>query len=149
MQRLRSPTSAPPRALMPDKLDSKQRSALMARVKQRDTEPELKVRSLLHQAGRRFRLSKPKLPGRPDIIFVSKRKVIFVHGCFWHGHACRRGKLPSSNVDYWTAKIARNQGRDDIVRIKLNDLGWSSMIVWECELRDISTLSLRLSDFLD
>src|ERR1700716_3714259 len=105
---------------MIDKLSPESRSLMMARVKQRGTAPELRVRSLLHNSGKRFRLFKPKLPGRPDIIFPSRRKVIFVHGCFWHGHSCPRGKLPTSNVDFWSEKISKNRLRDETVCAKLN-----------------------------
>lgn len=131
-----------------DRISRKQRSSLMSRVKQRNTKPELLVRSLLFAMRYRFRLSKPKLPGRPDIIFSSRRKVIFVHGCFWHGHSCPRGRPPSSNVEFWSTKIAANITRDHHTLKQLGHLGWSSLVLWECELKDRAKLEARLEIFL-
>ena len=131
-----------------DTLTPDQRSSLMGRVKQRDTAPELRVRSLLHQHGLRFRLQKPRLPGKPDIIFPGLRRVIFVHGCFWHGHQCPKGKLPTSNTAFWSAKIERNRLRDGEVERGLKDLGWSVLVIWECQLKDETALWNTLAEFL-
>lgn len=131
-----------------DRLSTQQRSELMSRVKQRGTGIELRVRSLLHRMGWRFRLRKPSLPGKPDIIFPRQRKAIFVHGCFWHGHDCRRGALPTSNAEFWSAKIARNKQRDEDVVSQLKGLEWSVLVVWECELRNEDRLAKKLAKFL-
>lgn len=131
-----------------DKISPEQRSRNMSRVRQKNTKPELLIRSILHRLGYRFRLNTPRLPGRPDIIFPGRKKVIFVHGCFWHGHTCRRGQVPSSNRDFWLPKLARNKARDAEVVKALQDLGWSVKIVWECELRDLASLENELNSFL-
>jgi DNA mismatch endonuclease, patch repair protein len=133
---------------MTDRITTAQRSALMSRVKQRDTKPELLLRSLLHRLGYRFRLKVPKLPGRPDIIFRPRKKVIFVHGCFWHGHHCKRGNLPSSNEVFWKTKIEGNRVRDARVLADLLALGWSSLVIWECECNDQKIITGKLAKFL-
>ena len=121
----------------------------MARVKGRDTKPEMTVRRLAHAMGYRFRLHRKDLPGSPDLVFPGRGKVIFVHGCFWHGHPCARGsRQPKQNAEYWRAKIARNVERDAQSVAALEDQGWSVLTLWECELKDVETLSVRLSDFL-
>lgn len=121
----------------------------MQAVKSKDTGPELLVRRLLHARGYRYRLHKRDLPGRPDIVFPGRRKVIFIHGCFWHGHHCRRGaRVPKSNTDYWTAKIARNRARDQAARKRLKAKGWIALVLWECELRDKEMLARRAEKFL-
>ncbi len=134
--------------LMADRISKPVRSALMSRVKQRDTAPEMATRSVLHRAGYRFRRSAPKLPGKPDIIFPGRRKVIFIHGCFWHGHHCKRGKLPSSNEAFWSKKIAGNRTRDARVLEQLHLLGWSTYTVWECEVTDPEIITGKLAEFL-
>lgn len=133
---------------MVDRITSAQRSALMSRVKQRDTKPELFLRSLIHRMGYRFRLRTPKLPGRPDIIFPSRHKVIFVHGCFWHGHDCRRGTPPRSNITFWNAKIQANRIRDARVIADLQAQGWSSLVIWECETKDLKIITGKVAKFL-
>lgn len=113
------------------------RSRIMRAVKSANTQPEMIVRSLVHRMGFRFRLHRKDLPGTPDLTFPRLRKVIFVHGCFWHGHNCPRGaRVPVHNRDYWIAKIARNVERDRKVRRSLRRLGWQSLVVWECKLAD-------------
>jgi DNA mismatch endonuclease (patch repair protein) len=107
----------------------------MRAVKSRDTSPELAVRKILTAMGYRYRLHSEKLPGAPDIVFPSRKKVIFVHGCFWHGHSCKRGaRIPKTNVTYWRTKIARNIARDKRMASELRRLGWKAKIVWECEV---------------
>lgn len=126
------------------------RSQTMARVKSRNTKPELLVRRLLTRLGYRYRLHRAGLPGKPDIVFIGRRKAIFVHGCFWHGHDCRRGaREPKTNADYWRAKIARNRVRDGTVRAALAALGWETMIVWECAIGDTGGLEAELAGWLD
>lgn len=120
----------------------------MAKVRSKNTKPEIEVRSLLHSLGYRFRLHRKELPGKPDIVFKRRRKAIFVHGCFWHGHGCRIGKLPKSNVGFWRGKIERNRERDTEKRSELEELGWSVEEVWQCELKDNQTLIERLQKFL-
>jgi DNA mismatch endonuclease, patch repair protein len=120
----------------------------MSRVKNRDTHPEILVRSLLHRMGYRFRLHRNDLPGKPDIVLPKFRSVIFVHGCFWHGHGCPKGKRPSSNVDFWNSKLDGNIDRDKSNQESLRHLGWNVLTVWECETRDIDTLTTKLTDFL-
>jgi DNA mismatch endonuclease (patch repair protein) len=110
----------------------------MQAVKSKDTAPEILIRRALHAKGFRFRLHRKDLPGRPDLTFPSRRKVIFVHGCFWHGHNCARGsRVPKSNRDYWIAKIAGNKARDERNQIALETAGWSVLTIWECETRDV------------
>lgn len=112
------------------------RSATMRAVRSRDTKPEMLVRCAAHALGYRFRLHRKDLPGSPDLVFPSRKKVIFVHGCFWHGHDCARGaRQPKTNAEYWTAKIARNVARDERARAELAVLGWDVLTVWECELK--------------
>jgi len=132
-----------------DKFTKEQRSYIMRQVKSRDTKPELVVRSLAHKLGYRFRLHRRDLPGVPDLVFVSRRKVIFVHGCFWHGHHCARGdRQPKSNCDYWQKKIAKNKERDRLHRRQLRGLGWDVLVIWECQLRDENKLAQKLINFL-
>jgi DNA mismatch endonuclease (patch repair protein) len=127
-----------------------QRSWIMRQVQSRDTRPELLVRSMVHRLGYRFRLYRRDLPGAPDLVFPSRSKVVFVHGCFWHGHPCRRGaRLPKANADYWQGKISRNKKRDQQHRCKLRQLGWSTLVLWECQLRDQQKVALRLARFLE
>ena len=125
------------------------RSEIMARVKARDTKPELLVRRRLRALGHSgYRLDRRDLPGRPDIAFIGRRRAIFVHGCFWHGHDCKRGaRAPKTNAEYWRAKIARNVARDARAERDLGALGWRTLILWECELK-APDLSARLDRFL-
>jgi DNA mismatch endonuclease, patch repair protein len=118
-------------------------------LKSTNTSPELLVRSFLHRLGFRFRLHRRFLPGCPDILFPSRKKIIFVHGCFWHGHPCARGhRIPKSNTPYWLAKIARNQSRDRRTRQSLRRQGWKVLILWECQLQNTPKLSRILTRFL-
>ncbi len=126
------------------------RSRTMRAVKSVNTKPEILVRRLAHSLGYRFRLHRKELPGSPDLVFSGRRSVIFVHGCFWHGHDCRRGsRQPKDNADYWGAKITRNAARDARVLGQLEEAGWRSMVLWECELRDRAQLEARIRNFLD
>ncbi len=125
----------PPGAVT-DVFTPEKRSAVMRRVKSRDTGPEWKVRRILHSAGIGYRLGGAGLPGRPDVVMKGRRTVVFVHGCFWHGHDCARGaREPKANADYWRAKIGRNRARDAVVRAALEADGWRVLTVWECDLR--------------
>lgn len=119
-----------------DVFSPEQRSAVMRRVKGRDTGPERAVRRILRAAGIGYRLGGQGLPGRPDVVMKGRRTVLFVHGCFWHGHDCPRGaRKPKANADYWLAKLARNRARDDRAVADLAAAGWRVLIVWECEMR--------------
>jgi DNA mismatch endonuclease (patch repair protein) len=121
----------------------------MQAVKSNDTAPELSVRRMVHAMGYRFRLHCADLPGKPDLVFRRQRKVVFVHGCFWHGHGCARGsRVPRSNNEYWTAKIGRNVTRDERSIEALVAMGWKTLIIWECELRDSKAVDSRLRGFL-
>lgn len=119
---------------MPDTVDEQTRSAIMRRVKSTGTEPELRVRRALHAAGFRYRLHRRDLPGRPDLVFPRYKLLVFVHGCFWHWHGCKRSRMPISNREYWEAKIARNVARDERTRSDLDALGWEQIVIWECQL---------------
>ena len=122
-----------------------QRSAIMRAVPSKHSSAELKVRRLLTAMGLRYRLHRRDLPGSPDLVFASRRLAIFVHGCFWHRHDCRRGaRTPKSNTAYWVAKIARNRVRDAAVRETLHAAGWRAETVWECELKGADVLAERL-----
>lgn len=125
------------------------RRRTMQAVKSVDTTPELAVRKILHGAGYRYRLHRAGLPGKPDIVFVRRQKVIFVHGCFWHGHDCSRGaRKPKTNAAYWHQKIARNRARDSRVADQLRAQGWKVATVWECETKEVATLRKKLDRFL-
>ena len=133
---------------MVDNRSPDSRSRLMSRIGSKHTKPELAVRSLLHRLGYRYRLHRKGLPGRPDLVFIGRRKAIFIHGCFWHGHGCKIGKLPKSNLDFWSDKIERNRERDRANRSGLEQIGWSVEEVWQCELKDYQSLERKLQTFL-
>ena len=134
---------------MADKLTPEARSRLMAAVKARDTTPELKVRRLAHSLGYRFRLHRRDLPGRPDLVFSTRRKIVFVHGCFWHRHpGCRKATMPKSQTEFWSSKFARNVERDARNERELRAAGWDILIIWECETRDVEKISEALRNFL-
>ncbi|ABQ68895.1 T/G mismatch-specific endonuclease [Rhizorhabdus wittichii RW1] len=136
---------------MADILTSAERSERMARIRAKDTAPELRVRRLLHRFGYRFRLHRVDLPGCPDIVLPRHRTVIFVHGCFWHQHpdpACRRARLPKSRQDYWVPKLRRNAQRDAAHRISLERAGWRVLEIWECETSHLSKLEGTLRSVL-
>lgn len=133
---------------MVDTRSPAQRSAIMRAVKGANTTPERAVRSMLHRRGYRFRLHAKELPGTPDIAFPSRGKVIFVHGCYWHGHNCPKGRLPKSRLDYWGPKIAANRERDRRKIAALKSLGWRALTVWQCELADTEILTRRITQFL-
>ncbi|HOV80122.1 MAG TPA: very short patch repair endonuclease [Bacillota bacterium] len=119
---------------MTDKVDPETRSRIMARVRGKNTKPELTVRKALHAAGFRFRLHRKDLPGNPDVTLPRYRTAVFVHGCFWHGHNCSRFRMPSSNVGYWQRKIERNKERDAAVLEALERMGWRVWILWSCNI---------------
>jgi DNA mismatch endonuclease Vsr len=132
-----------------DKLTPQQRSERMSRIRGKDTKPELAVRRLVHSLGYRYRLHVRSLPGRPDMVFSARRKIILVHGCFWHLHEnCRQYRYPQSKLDFWGPKLKANRLRDTEVQNQLRDLGWETLVVWECQIRDRDRLAQTICDFL-
>lgn len=132
-----------------DKLDARRRSDNMRRIRSKNTKPEVMLRSLLHKQGYRFRIHRRDLPGNPDIVFPSRRKAIFVHGCFWHQHpGCREGRLPGTRQEYWRPKLDKNTVRDASSILALRKLGWEVAVVWECELESATTVLRKVQDFL-
>lgn len=134
---------------MPDHVSPERRSFIMSQVGTRDTKPELIIRRALHRLGYRYRLHQRQLPGSPDLVFPTRRKVIFVHGCFWHGHGCRWGQLPKSRPEYWGPKIHVNRVRDAKSLLALHEAGWQTHIVWQCDLRDAAAALEMVIAFLD
>ncbi len=130
-----------------DRLTPEKRSANMSAVRSQNTKPEIRVRSVLHRAGYRFRLHRRDLPGSPDIVLPRYQTVVFVHGCFWHGHdGCRRSKLPATRTEFWQAKIERNRDRDEAARAALIALGYRVVTLWECELKSESSILSTVDD---
>jgi DNA mismatch endonuclease (patch repair protein) len=137
---------------MSDSLTKEERSARMSRIGSKNTGPEMEVRRLLRSLGYGYRLHRRDLPGSPDITFVGRRKVIFVHGCFWHRHPdpnCKLARLPKSRLEFWLPKLEANAHRDEIARARLTELGWKSLVIWECQLRDRALLESTIRSFLD
>jgi DNA mismatch endonuclease (patch repair protein) len=124
------------------------RSENMRAIRGKNTKPEIEVRRLIHGLGYRFRLHRADLPGKPDLVFPARRKVIFVHGCFWHGHACKSGLIPNSNRDFWLPKLSKNKARDAKNLDALTQKGWKVLVIWECELRDARALCRTVKKFL-
>ena len=134
---------------MADTVAPKRRSEIMANIRAKDTKPEMAVRRLIHSLGYRYRLHRKDLPGQPDLVFSSRRKLVFVHGCFWHQHTCKGAHLPKSNRSYWKPKLERNRARDAEHLKVLTSMGWKCIVVWECELKHLERVQQRLSRFLD
>ncbi|WP_415909131.1 very short patch repair endonuclease [Oleiharenicola sp. Vm1] len=134
---------------MADRVNQQVRSRIMASVRTRDTGPEVALRKRLHSLGYRYRMHAANLPGRPDIVFPSRKKVIFVHGCFWHGHRCRWGRLPKSRIDYWEMKIRSNRSRDRRTSAAIRKAGWGVLVVWQCEIRKVDRVLPRITQFLE
>lgn len=136
---------------MAESLTKEQRSANMARIRSKDTGPEMIVRRIVLSLGLRYRVHRSDLPGKPDLVFTGRRKVVFVHGCFWHSHRCREGRrTPKSNVAYWSKKRCSNVLRDRRHRRCLRELGWRVLVIWECEThpRRRTELAAKLQRFL-
>ena len=133
-----------------DRLSEERRSALMSKVKGKDTGPELLVRKAAHRMGFRFRLHRKDLPGKPDIVFPRFKVAIFVHGCFWHSHrSCPKGRLPKSKLDYWGPKLRENTKRDRRNLSRLRKLGWQAHVIWQCETTDPAHTEELLRDILN
>jgi len=136
---------------MSDRIDRERRSKNMAAIRSTDMKPELIVRRVTHSLGYRYRLHQKDLPGKPDLVFKSRRRIIFVHGCFWHQHAaarCLDGRMPKSNLEYWVPKLQKNMQRDRSNRAKLKKLNWEVLIIWECETKNIDKMSRKIDRFL-
>lgn len=133
---------------MADHVDAKRRSAIMSRVGSKNTKPEMLVRRRLFALGFRYRLHRRDLPGSPDLVFPRLRKVLFIHGCYWHGHECKWGRLPKSNVDFWRDKIRANRDRDARNLVELESLGWAPYVVWQCELKKEGSAINEIVEFL-
>lgn len=134
---------------MPDVFTPAKRSAIMSRITGKNTKPEIIVRKIVHSFGYRFRLHRADLPGKPDLALPRHRKIIFVNGCFWHGHAeCPRAKLPTSNITFWQEKIGKNKARDVEVKRRLRLAGWKVLVLWQCEISRRDDLLRRLRTFL-
>lgn len=133
-----------------DTVSAERRSEIMSRVRSAHTAPELAVRRLIHGLGFRFRLHRRDLPGRPDLVFPGRHKVIFVHGCFWHRHQnCALARMPKSRVEFWRSKLEGNAKRDDRNELALRRAGWGVMTIWECQTGNLARLAARIGRFLD
>lgn len=134
---------------MVDHIDRAKRSLNMAAIRSENTGPEMAIRTIIHRLGYRYRLHVRSLPGRPDLVFPSRRKVVFVHGCFWHRHPkCRYATSPKTRKEFWQGKFASNVARDRRATRKLRRMGWAVLTVWACELKKRDKLTERLNDFL-
>ena len=132
-----------------DSVTKTKRSEIMSKVRNKDTRPEMIVRRLVHGLGFRYRLHCSDLPGKPDLVFSKKRKIIFVHGCFWHRHeGCKLARMPKTRIDFWQRKLTNNKERDKENVQKLQAAGWDVLVVWECETKDIAGLTERVTGFL-
>jgi DNA mismatch endonuclease (patch repair protein) len=132
-----------------DTLTPAERSKIMSLVRSKDTGPEILVRGLVSHLGYRYRLHRHDLPGSPDLVFPARQKVIFVHGCFWHRHACPSGRrMPKSRVDFWTEKLIGNRRRDERIKRQLQRLGWRVLTVWECQLKNPAKVMRRIEQFI-
>ena len=133
-----------------DRISSEKRSWQMAQVRRANTGPEMVVRRLIHGLGYRYRLHDRRLPGTPDLVFPARRKAVFVHGCFWHRHeGCRLASTPKTRCEFWEAKFQANQTRDQRAIAALSELGWSTLVVWQCETKHTLVLEHRIRHFLD
>ncbi len=132
-----------------DPLSQAERSERMSRVHHADTKLELAVRRIVYDMGYRYRLHAKDLPGHPDLVFRSRKKVIFVHGCFWHQHGCRQYRMPKSRLDFWAQKLEKNVERDGKTYTTLKEKGWRILVIWECEMKDRDAVRMRIRDFLE
>jgi DNA mismatch endonuclease (patch repair protein) len=129
---------------MADIFDKEKRSQIMSKISGKDTKPELIIRKALFSEGYRYRLHRKDLPGNPDIVFPSRKKVIFVNGCFWHGHNCKKAVLPTTNRSFWENKLTGNKVRDKRNLTKLNAMGWKSLVIWQCQIKK-NTLETQIN----
>lgn len=133
---------------MSDIYSKSKRSDIMSKISGKETKPEILVRKYLFSKGFRFRKNVKGLPGKPDIVLPKYKVIIFIHGCFWHGHSCKRGNLPSSNIQFWENKISQNISRDENVTQKLKELGWKVIIIWQCEIQNNLSREIRLDQLI-
>lgn len=135
---------------MTDVFTARKRSAIMQAIRGKDSRPEWAVRRLAHSLGYRYRLHVSELPGKPDLVFPERRKIIQVHGCFWHRHNCRKGRsFPSTHAEFWREKLERNKVRDAANRRRLRKLGWKLLVIWECQVKNRVALTGNIVRFLD
>lgn len=134
---------------MSDIFSLQKRSDIMSKIGGKNTKPEILVRKFLFSKGFRYRINVKTLPGKPDIVLPKYKTVIFINGCFWHGHNCKKGKLPSSNIDFWKEKISNNKSRDDKNSDLLIKLGWKVIIIWQCEISNVNNREIRLEFLLE
>lgn len=134
---------------MSDIYSKSKRSDIMSKISGKETKPEILVRKFLFSRGYRFRKNAKELPGKPDIVLPKYKTVIFVHGCFWHGHSCKRGALPESNRDFWQEKINKNIERDSRNILQLKEKGWSVIIIWQCEMKNKEDKEIRFNKLID
>lgn len=134
---------------MSDIFSFQKRSDIMSKIGGKNTKPEILVRKFLFSKGFRYRINVKTLPGKPDIVLPKYKTVIFINGCFWHGHNCKKGKLPSSNIDFWRGKISNNKSRDDKNSDLLIKLGWKVIIIWQCEISNVNNREIRLEFLLE
>ena len=135
---------------MTETVTKEKRSEIMRKVPQKNTKPELFVRKLTYRLGYRYRLHRRDIPGTPDLAFIGRRKVIFVHGCFWHAHEnCKYSRPPKSNTEFWLPKLARNKARDEATSKQLSEQGWDVLTIWECELKAPEKLEEKISRFIE
>ena len=134
---------------MSDIFSFQKRSDIMSKIGGKNTKPEILVRKFLFSKGFRYRINVKTLPGKPDIVLPKYKTVIFINGCFWHGHNCKKGKLPSSNIDFWREKISNNKSRDDKNSDLLIKLGWKVIIIWQCEISNVNNREIRLEFLLE
>lgn len=134
---------------MSDIFSFQKRSDIMSKIGEKNTKPEILVRKFLFSKGFRYRINVKTLPGKPDIVLPKYKTVIFINGCFWHGHNCKKGKLPSSNIDFWRKKISNNKSRDDKNSDLLIKLGWKVIIIWQCEISNVNNREIRLEFLLE
>lgn len=122
---------------MVDKFSKHKRSEIMSHIKSKNTKPEITVRKIIYSLGYRYRLHRKDLPGKPDLAFIKKKKVIFINGCFWHGHSgCKKSALPDTNYEFWNKKIKNNVNRDTLNYKRLKDMGWKYLVIWQCEIKN-------------
>jgi len=132
-----------------DRVSKEKRSEIMKRIRGKDTTPELIIRKLVYSLGYRYHLHGKKLPGKPDLVFSGRKKVIFVHGCFWHCHSCKKSTLPKSNLDYWLPKLEENCRRDARNQKLITSAGWKFLVIWQCQTHDTDTLKETIVNFLE
>lgn len=137
---------------MVDKFSKRKRSEIMSHIKSKNTKPEITVRKIIYSLGYRYRLHRKDLPGKPDLAFIKKKKVIFINGCFWHGHSgCKKSALPDTNYEFWNDKIKNNVNRDTLNYQRLEDMDWKYLVIWQCEIKNdkLENIKSKIIHFLN